>query len=390
MSDSFSETTTTSWFTRIKNALVGILIGLVLIVGSVIGIFWNEHRAVQTARSLAQGRGLVVDVDAQKPDPANNGKLVHVAGQASVTQPLVDTDFGVTGTGLRLTRIAEMYQWKETEHTETHKNVGGSETETKTYTYDKVWSQDHIDSGRFKRPQDHGNPGKTVAGRDYFAQDAKLGGFALDEGLLAQLPAGDRLSVPQELAAALKARNPNAQVSDGMIYVGQNPGEPRIGDLRISYLLVPTGALSVIAAQSGTGFAPFQTEAGDKLAMLRPGIMSAPQMFAAAEEENTIVTWAIRAGLMLAIWIGSFLCVRPLAVFADLIPFVGSIVGFGLGTVALLATLVIAPVAIAIAWFAFRPIVAVAVLVVGALLFVGLHRLRGRRAPTPAVAQPAR
>jgi hypothetical protein len=192
------------------------------------------------------------------------------------------------------------------------------------------------------------------------------------------------------MGTALKAKNPNAQVSNGVIYIGPDPAVPRVGDLRISYLLMPAGALSVIAAQSGTDFAPFPTEAGDKLAMLRPGIMSAPQMFAAAEEENTIVTWAIRAGLMLAIWIGSFLCVRPLAVFADLIPFVGSIVGFGLGTVALLATLVIAPVAIAIAWFAFRPIVAVAVLVVGALLFVGLHRLRGRRAPAPAVAQPAR
>jgi hypothetical protein len=390
MSDSFSETTTTSWFTRIKNALVGILIGLVLIVGSVIGIFWNEHRAVQTARSLAQGRGLVVDVDAQKPDPANNGKLVHVATQASVTQPLVDTDFGVSATGLRLTRIAEMYQWKEEESTETTKNVGGSETKTTTYSYSKTWSAEQIDSGRFKHPQDHGNPAKTVANRQIYANDAKLGGFALDVLLLSQLPSGNALSVPSDMGTALKAKSPNAQVSNGVIYIGPDPAVPRVGDLRISYLLMPAGALSVIAAQSGTDFAPFPTEAGDKLAMLRPGIMSAPQMFAAAEEENTIVTWAIRAGLMLAIWIGSFLCVRPLAVFADLIPFVGSIVGFGLGTVALLATLVIAPVAIAIAWFAFRPIVAVAVLVVGALLFVGLHRLRGRRAPAPAIAQPAR
>jgi hypothetical protein len=360
-------------------------------VGSVVGIFWNEHRAVQTARSLAQGRGLVVDVDAQKPDPANNAKLVHVAGQASVTQPLMDMDFGVTGTGLRLKRIAEMYQWKEEEKTETTKNVGGSETKTTTYTYAKTWSSDQIDSGRFRHPQDHGNPPKTVADRDFYAQDGKLGGFGLDQDLLAQLPAGQRLAVPQELSPSLKAKNPNAQISDGVIYIGPNPAEPRIGDLRISYQLTQAGALSVIAAQSGTGFAPFPTEAGDKLDMIRPGIMSAPQMFAAAEEENTILTWAIRAGLVIAIWIGSFLCVRPLAVFADLIPFVGSIVGFGLGFVALLATLIIAPVAIALAWFAFRPIAAIAVLVVGAVLFVGLHRLRSRRgAAAPAAAQPAR
>ncbi|MFI5013146.1 MAG: TMEM43 family protein [Hyphomicrobiales bacterium] len=390
MSDSFTETTTISWFSRIKSALIGIVIGLALVVGSIAGIFWNEHRAVQTARSLAQGRGLVVDVDAQKPDPANNAKLVHVAGTASVTQPLLDADFGVSATALRLRRIAEMYQWKEEEKTETTKNAGGSETKTTTYTYAKTWSAEQIDSGRFRHPQDHGNPAKTIAGRDFFAQDAKLGGFALDQMLLAKLPDDQRLAVPQDIAASLKTKNPDAQVSGDGIYIGQNPAEPRIGDVRISYQLTPAGALSVIAAQSGTGFQPFQTEAGDKLELIRPGIMAAPQMFAAAEEENTILTWALRAALMIAIWIGSFLCVRPLAVFADLIPFIGSMVGFGLGFIALLATLIIAPVAIAIAWFAFRPVAAVAVLVVGALLFVGLHRLRAGRTAKPAAAQPAR
>jgi hypothetical protein len=148
--------------------------------------------------------------------------------------------------------------------------------------------------------------------------------------------------------------------------------------------------VSVIAAQAGSGFSPFQTEAGDKLAMLRQGIMSAPQMFAAAEEENTILTWVIRAALMIAIWVGLFLCLRPLAVLADVVPFIGSIVGFGLGSAALLATLIIGPAAIAIAWFAFRPVVAVVVLVAGVALAFGWHRLRSARAPAPVVAQPAR
>jgi hypothetical protein len=217
MSDSFTETTTISWFTRIKNALVGILIGILLIVGSVIGIFWNEHRAVQTSRSLAQGRGLVIDVDAQRPDPSNDGKLVHVAGQASVTRPLLDPQFGVSGVGLRLTRIAEMYQWEE-KRTESRKNLGGSETQTTTYDYQKVWSEDAIDSSRFQHPQDHGNPAKSVSGRTIYAQDAKLGGFSLDETLLAQLPSGARFPVTADMSQAVMARTPGAQLADGAIY----------------------------------------------------------------------------------------------------------------------------------------------------------------------------
>ncbi|SDR61264.1 Protein of unknown function [Rhizobiales bacterium GAS191] len=393
MSDSFTETTTISWFTRIKNAFIGILIGLVLVVGSVAGIFWNEHRAVQTARSLAQGRGLVVDVDAQSLDPAKAGKLVHVAGRSSVASPPRDGDFGVSAPALRLKRISEMYQWKEDKRTETHKNVGGSETQTTTYDYQKLWSEDAIDSSRFQHAQEHRNPGKSVESREFYPQGAKLGGFALDTDLLSQLPADQRLAVSADLAAELKAKNTtnnaNMHVSDGTIYIGPDPGSPRIGDMRISYRLMPVGELSVIAAQSGQGFAPYQTQAGDRLDMIAPGIKSAADMFTAAEEENTILTWALRAAFVIAIWVGCFLCLRPLAVFADLIPFVGSMVGFGLGFVALLATLVIAPIAIAIAWFAFRPLTAVAVLAGGAVLVVLAHRLRGRRAVAPATAQPA-
>ena len=36
------------------------LVGLVLIVAMVVLLFWNEGRAVTTARSLAEGAGAVV------------------------------------------------------------------------------------------------------------------------------------------------------------------------------------------------------------------------------------------------------------------------------------------------------------------------------------------
>lgn len=60
---SYTETTTTSWFTRIKNALTGIVIGIILILVSIYFLFWNEGRAIQTYRALAEGAGLVVSVD---------------------------------------------------------------------------------------------------------------------------------------------------------------------------------------------------------------------------------------------------------------------------------------------------------------------------------------
>jgi hypothetical protein len=55
--DSFTERTRTSWFSRIGKSIAAVLFGLVLLAGSSVLLFWNEGRAVQTERSLAEGRG---------------------------------------------------------------------------------------------------------------------------------------------------------------------------------------------------------------------------------------------------------------------------------------------------------------------------------------------
>ena len=109
---SITETTSTSWFTRIKNSVVGVLFGLLLLVAGVVGLFWNEGRAVTTARSLEEGAGIVMSVAADRVDAANEGKLIHVTGSTTTDSKPSDADFGIVATGLRLERTVEMYQWK--------------------------------------------------------------------------------------------------------------------------------------------------------------------------------------------------------------------------------------------------------------------------------------
>ena len=53
--DSFTETTSRSWLQRIVNLFVGALVGFVLVIASIVAIFWNGGRAIETARSLAEG-----------------------------------------------------------------------------------------------------------------------------------------------------------------------------------------------------------------------------------------------------------------------------------------------------------------------------------------------
>ena len=388
--DSFTETTTKSWGSRIGKSIKGVLFGIVLVVGSGIFLFWNEGRAVQTQRSLTEGASLVATVDPARVDPAHEGQLVHVSGDIKPGAALSDPAFGVSATALRLVRTVEMYQWKEETKTETRRNVGGSEETVTTYEYVRVWNDSRYNSSRFKRPDGHTNPEMRFRNTSYASQDATMGAFRPGGNVLGRLPANDAVTLDASLANTLKGRvGGPVHVVDNRIYLGDNPSTPRIGDLRVSYRSTPGGPASIIGRQTGPGFAEYQTKAGDRLLLVRPGTQSAAEMFSAAQAENRILTWLMRLGGVLAMFFGFFLILNPLVVIGDVVPFIGSILGAGAGLVSLVLTAVLAPLIIALAWLWYRPLVSIVVLAVGfgvAYFFRAPGFAEGRHAKS---AQPA-
>ena len=388
-SDSFTEVTTKSWGSRLGELIKGVLFGLVLIVGSCVFLFWNEGRAVQTQRSLTEGASLVVSVDPARVDPANDGKLVHLSGDLKPGAPLADPDFQVSATALRLVRTVEMYQWKEETKTETRKNTGGSEERITTYEYHRVWSEGRNDSSRFKRSEGHINPQMAYRSASYTSRDATLGAFRPGANVIDKLPANDAVPLEPSLARKLSGRVKGpVHMDDGRIYLGDNPAQPRIGDLRISFKTAPPGPTSIVGRQTGTGFAEYPTKAGDPLLMARPGTMSAADMFAAAQRENRIFTWILRFAGVFAMFIGFMLILNPLVVVADVVPFIGNILSAGAAIVSLVLTAVVAPVVIALAWFWYRPLVSAVVLAVGLVLAYGFKRWASQRVAAKRAAQP--
>ncbi len=55
-SDSVTEVTTTGWLQRIGQSIVGALIGILLVIGSIILLWWNEGRAVEAIRAHRRSR----------------------------------------------------------------------------------------------------------------------------------------------------------------------------------------------------------------------------------------------------------------------------------------------------------------------------------------------
>ncbi|MBY0335086.1 MAG: TMEM43 family protein [Acetobacteraceae bacterium] len=390
-SDSFTETEHRSWWDRLGGAFTGILFGLLLIPGSSFLLFWNEGRAVQTARSLAEGAGIVVSVEAGRVDPALDGRLVHAAGPITSAGTLRDAEFGVAAQGaLRLIRTVEMYQWREETQSETRSRVGGGQETVTTYRYVRGWSSEPIDSANFRRPDGHQNPPMRFRSRETVASDARLGARAITSTQLSGFG-------PSQALPVTTVQGQRQQIVDGAVYLGADPASPRIGDMRVSFAVVPSGPGSVIGRQAGDGFEPYQTRAGDRLFLLRPGTHPASDMIRAAESENRVLTWVLRGVGAVLMFIGFLLILRPLVVFADVVPLFGSIIGAGTGIVAGLLTLLLAPLVIAVAWFWFRPLVAGIVLAAGVAGAVVMSRWaaarRAARAPvgraSAAAARPA-
>lgn len=71
-------------------------------------------------------------------------------------------------------------------------------------------------------------------------------------------------------------------------------------------------------------------------------------------------------------FIGFYLLMGPLSVLADVVPFIGNIVGAGTAIVALMLTAVGGLITIAVAWIVFRPVLAISLLVVSAAVIYGI------------------
>jgi hypothetical protein len=156
--DSYTEFSSQSWFSRIGESIKGILFGFILFVVAFPLLWWNEGRSVERYNSLKEGQGIVISVSADSINPANHGKLVHTQGMATTQETLTDDVFSVSVAAIKLQRLVAMYQWKETEKTETHEEVGGTKTTKKTYTYTEGWSNSPISSNSFKQSSGHDNP----------------------------------------------------------------------------------------------------------------------------------------------------------------------------------------------------------------------------------------
>jgi len=434
-----TETTRTSWITRLGDSFKGVLTGLAMFIGAFPLLFWNEGRAVATAKALAEGENNVTSLQSATVDQANEGKLIHFTGKAETQDVLTDSIFGLSFTGIRLERSVEMYQWSEKTSTHKQKKLGGAEETVTTYSYQKVWASRLIDSSGFKEAG-HDNPTQILVPEDrYYAQNVTVGGFTLDESQIKRIGQSEQYAIPAEVKDAtisgmtvirmpgnsgyyITAAQTTAQAAAPIVPVvaGSNavaavagavtnaaaavasnvvaavagatqtiPAQAKIGDIKVTFSVVRPHDISIVGVQTGNKITSYVAANGKTVYLQNDGTRTAQEMFTSAKQSNKILTWFLRFVGFMLMYMGLSAVFKPLSVIGDVIPFVGTIIGMGTGLVAGLIAAICTLITIAIAWLFYRPVIGIILLVVaGALIFLFIQKKNAAKAAKPEESQP--
>lgn len=387
MTQSFTEFSRQGYFGRIGSSIVGAIVGVVFLAIAVVLLFWNEGRAVKTAKMLKEAAAVVVTVDPAKIDPAHEGKLVHFTADAQ-GDTLADPLFHVSRNAVRMKRTAEMYQWQQTEQSKSHTDaVGGGSSTEKTYTYGEIWSDKPIDSSQFHIRAGHENPtAKRIESDAWSPSRVQAGAFVLPAELVSRI---DNFA-PVPLTDAERSQLPDAMqkdaaISDGKCYVSGDagrtidPGNPKIGDVRVTLAAAAPGPVSVIGRQTNASISGYTTPSGGNVELLYVGAHPAKEMISSEESRNTKLTWILRGVGFIVMFIAIAAMLQPLKILSSVVGLIGDLVGVGVGIVAFLGASTLTAGVIAIAWVVYRPVLGIALLVLAAAALIGLFVLWQRR-----------
>ena len=355
--DKFTETSYTSYGQNIGNSFKGIFVGLILIIGSIILLWWNEGRSVEQATALEEMQSKITTLSAPNYDSAQEGKAVLVQGEVKPLSEVVDPEFNVKTDGLMLRRQVEMYQWKEHEKSTSKDKLGGGTETVTTYEYVKTWSSHAIDSHAFKHPMDHENPSMNYKSES-FNTDAMLGDFYLDKsvvGYIATVKTYAGLnSMPDQVGVAKNYKS--------YLYIGVNPSTPIVGDIKITYKYAPAGLYTFAAKEEGKKLIHYETSNGKSFIFARSGRVSAQTIFKEELDANATLAWILRGVGLVLMFIGFTMFMGLIATFAKVIPMLGSLVSGATSIVAGVLTLILGSTVIALAWFSSRPILSLIII----------------------------
>ena len=430
MADHVSVTSHHSYGSRVGNSLKSILWGIVLVIGSIVLLVWNENNYVKQKAALDEWASIIQEAESTQINSELEWKEVHVYGDtASEAEALQDNEFWVTTDDLKLKRTVEMYQWYEESSEDCDDNYGWSEDCTTTYDYYKKWDEEAIDSTNFYSSNGHENPStREFSTKERAKSPITLGVYTLTDIFVNKLDnyvainlSEQDINTPEkyqseqtttietneateevnetsvednnnnylygeeentsdentneenvneetsETTAPEVISAKNFHVYNDYIYIWKNPSEPAIWDLKITFSSVKPWTVSIVWKQMWSELNSYTVSNWRSIALLEQWNVSAEDMFLHAQQANKTMTWIIRFIGLFLMYCGFAMMFKFVETIAKVIPFLANIIWVWTGIISLWLTLVVGFLTIGIAWLAVRPVVWICCLAVAAV-----------------------
>ena len=400
----YTETTTTGYGSRIASSAKGIFTGFLLIIAGTILLWWNEGRAVKTAKSIKSAVEQTTPVaDLTTYNQALNGQMICASGFATTNDFVSDPYFGIGETAIRVERKVEFYQWIEHSQTKTEDKIGGKQETTTTYTYSQGWTSSPINSGDFKDPEYKGKNFVVMSNlenADFQAKNVTVGAYVLPESMISSISGSEPLAVnlSADKIADLNKSVANAlsqgdslnfvTVSQNQVYLGANPNSPAIGDVRITFTKVMPATVTVWARVVNNTFERFVAKNGYGTGGLYMGARSLESLQEQAESSNNFMSWLLRIVGFLLVFFGFKGLFGLLITLLKVLPFLANIANVAVSVVCGVVGFAWSLIIIAIAWLFYRPILAGVLIAAVVGLFIFLSK-RSKEAKAPVETAPA-
>jgi Transmembrane protein 43 len=380
MADHYTDVEVVGWGEKFSSSLLGVILGLILFIGSFFLLYWNEGRL-----NLSEIAKHATEISATLPNQQAVGKFISTTGTITSNQSLGDNQFLLSGQYGIIDRTVEMFSWKESSETRTEKHLNGSETRTTTYNYTKEWTDSPENSKNFKHSAGHENPQKAVLDQLYTVSSAKVGVYNINMADFKQVvqrktscdsnvttfsyPTGRGIYLSDssrlQLSPQLIKSNDNIKLQNNYLFKGNGiPENPNIGDLRICYNTIPTNSTVTVFGklEASNQITPYNAPKNTKFYQLFASNRS--DAITLLNSEYTVWIWVLRVLGFMAMFIGILLSLKPLNALIDLIPFVGGFFEEVTAGLSFFVAFVLTTVTILISQLLHHPLVLIASIVI--------------------------
>ena len=296
--------------------------GIILLLVGAAWLVGNEIRTFKTAKTIRAAATWVEMTDPDVLDPSLEGKLIHATDTVTTPDILSDPDFDFSCNAIILRRRVEYYQIIETCN---HYNEDGDSYYE--YDYNREWVDKPVNSKDFYETELQ-NKNFTLMTFDpwkSYASEVRFGAYKLPAELYTQLEDdfGDKRLrlVPvtslkpeilqrlnEETCRAIGVRGDFVCLDDrGRIFLGVDPLNPQIGDVRIWYEGFLPVVCTVMAQVQNDSLTLFKPKGGKTFGEFCLGEHTAESFLTYQIKDNNAVAWGLRIWALLHLLIGGIL-----------------------------------------------------------------------------------